>query len=218
MAKALAVPSLKCACGVAFDIPGRRIGDTVECTGCRKSQVVLRSRVNGEVPPADGAPNQISDRLPEVQASLERIRLRRAGHAARGVALYPLWSVFALGVFGFYIPAFLAGANMIALGNGDRGRRTQAIGIGLYAIVIGAILIAFGRWHDDLASHWAWKFVTLVPLVGSVPFVLMGRGVTQAAFEQGAKAASPLIPGILGLLLAVAQFFALRFVDLAWYR
>ncbi len=218
MAKALAAPTLKCACGASFDISGRRIGDTVECSSCRKSQVVLRSRATGEVPPADGAPGQVSDRLPEVQASLERIRMRRAGHAARGVALYPLWSVFALGVFGFYIPAFLAGQNLIALGFPERGRRTQVVGIALYAIVIGGILVAFGRWHDDLANHWAWKFVMLAPLVGSIPFVLIGRGETAAAFEAGAKPASPVVPAVLGLLLGVAQFFAVRFVDLAWYR
>jgi hypothetical protein len=218
MAKALAIPTVKCACGATFAIPGHRIGDTVECTACRKSQVVLRSRVEGEVPPADGAPGQVSDRLPEVAASLERIRLRRAGHAARGVALYPLWAIFGLGVFGFYLPAFLTGQNTIALGFGERGRRIQALGIGLYAALIAGILIAFGRWHDDLASHWAWKFVMLVPLVGSIPFVLMGRGETMSAFEAGAKPASPAIPAILGLLLAVAQFFAVRFVDLAWYR
>jgi hypothetical protein len=218
MAKAVAVPTLKCSCGATVEIPGRRIGDTVACSSCRKEQVVLRSKVQGDVPPADGAPGQVSDRLPEVQESLERIRLRRAGHAARGVALYPLWSIFALSVFGFYLPAFLAGQNAIALGYKERGRRMQVVGVALYAIVIGALLIAFGRWHDDLVSHWAWKFVTLVPLVGSLPFVLAGRTETQAAFEAGAKPASPVMPGILGLLLAIAQLFAVRFVDLAWYR
>src|SRR5580658_8415887 len=175
MAKALLVPTLKCACGSAIDIPGRSIGDSVECPSCRRLLVVLRSRVTGEVPPADGAPGQVSDRLPEVQESLERIRLRRAGHAARGVALYPLWEVFALGVFGFYLPAILAGQNLIALGFKERGKRIQVLGIALYAIVIGGILLAFGRWHDDLSTHWAWKFVTLAPLVGTVPFVFAGR-------------------------------------------
>src|SRR5581483_1178311 len=105
-----------------------------------------------------------------------------------------------------------AGQNLIALGYRERGRRMQVVGVALYAIIIGAILVAFGRWHDDLASHWAWKFVTLVPLVGSIPFVLAGRSEIQAAFEAGAKPASPLVPATLGLLLAVAQFFAVRFV------
>lgn len=218
MAKAVAVPVLKCACGVLVEIPGRRIGDSVECPSCRKKQVVLRSKVEGDVPPADGAPGQVSDRLPEVQESLERIRLRRAGHAARGVALYPLWAVFGLGVFGFYLPAVLHGQNLIALGFPERGRRMQALGIGIYAAVMAAILLAFGRWHDDLATQWAWKFVTLAPLLGTVPFVLVGRQETQAAFEAGAKPASPLVPAVLGLLLAVAQFFAVRFVDLASLR
>src|SRR5258708_5993207 len=129
MAKAVAVPTLKCACGASFDIPGRRISDTIECPSCRKSQVILRSKVEGDVPPADGAPGQISARLPEVQESLERIRLRRAGHAARGVALYPLWAIFALQVFGFYLAAFLVGQNLVALGYRERGRRLQTLGI-----------------------------------------------------------------------------------------
>jgi hypothetical protein len=218
MAKAAAIPVLKCACGSLVPIPGRRIGDTVECSVCRKPQVVLRSKVQGDVLPVDGAPGQVSDRLPEVQESLERIRLRRAGHAARGMALYPTWAIFALGVFGFYLPALLAGQNVIALGSGERGRRLQALGIALYAIVIGGILVAFGRWHDELASHWAWKFVTLLPLIGTIPFALTGREETQAAFDAGAKPASPVVPATLGLLLAVAQFFAVRFVDLASLR
>ncbi len=218
MAKAALVPTLKCSCGHSVEIPGRRVGDSVECSACRKSQVILRSRVQGEVPPADGAPGHVSDRLHEVTESLERIRLRKAGHAARGVALYPIWAVFSLGVFGFYLPAVLAGQNLIALGFPERGRRLQALGIGLYALVIGAILIAFGRFHDELASHWAWKFVSLAPLAGTVPFVLAGRREIGAAFEAGAKAASPLVPAVLGLLLGIAQFFAVRFVDLASLR
>ena len=59
--------------------------------------------------------------------------------------------------------------------------------------------------------------VTLSSLRGR-PVVLVGRGETQAAFEAGAKPASPLVPAVLGLLLAVAQFFAVRFVDLASLR
>jgi hypothetical protein len=212
MAKTAPVPIFKCSCGAANEIPGHRIGDTVECSGCRKGQVVLRSRVTGDVPPADGAPGHVSDRLQEVQESLDRIRLRRAGHGARGVALYPLWAVFVVSVFGFYLPAVLAGQNLRALGFPERGRRLQAMGIVLYVTIAGALLVAFGRWHDEPAFQQAWKFSLLVPLVGSLPFVLAGRSEAAAAFDAGAVPASPLVPAILGTLLGVAQLFAVQFV------
>src|SRR5947207_5277991 len=103
--KVQGVPILRCACNHAIEIPGHRIGDSVACPACKKTCVILRSKVEGDVPGAQGAPGTVSDRLPEVQESLERIRLRRAGHAARGVALYPGWAVFSLGIFGFWLTA-----------------------------------------------------------------------------------------------------------------
>src|SRR5437660_1676165 len=132
MQKAPQIPVLKCECGAAIEIPGHRIGDSVPCPSCRKLRVVLRSRVTGEVLPAAGAPGQISDRLPEVQESLERIRLRRAGHAARDVTLFPLGAVFGIGAFGYYLSAILQGQNLVALGYPREGRRLQALGVATY--------------------------------------------------------------------------------------
>ena len=55
--------------GNSIEIPGRRIGDSIACPACRKVRVILRSKVKGEVPGAEGAPGTVSDRLPEVQGS-----------------------------------------------------------------------------------------------------------------------------------------------------
>ncbi len=276
MAKAVSVPTLKCSCGAVTEIPNLRIGDSVDCATCKKPQVVLRSKVQGDVPPADGAPGQISDRLPEVRESLERIRMRRAGHAARGVALYPLWAIFALQVFGFYLVAYLVGQNLSALGYRTPGRRLQIAGMVLYSLIVGAYLVVLGKlpgvaWADNMGARAVYLvpvllvvlvplliggpegarsrfeiagsavagivaavFVFLpeslhgaviarvvpglVPILGSIPFILAGSRETQAAFEAGAKPVFPVLPAILGLLLGIAQFFAFVFVQLSWNR
>jgi len=220
MPKADLVPTIKCPCGAVVEIPGRRIGDSVECPACRKGQVILRSKVlGGEVPPADGAPGQISDRLPEVQESLERIRLRRASHAARGVTLYPPAAVFGAGVlFGFYLSAILAGQNLAALGQPARGRRLQAIGVVLYAVMIGALVYLVGRVEEGPVVNIAGKLGLPVHFILSGVFARFGRRDALAALEAGAKPVAPILPSIIGLLLAVAQFFAIFFVVASWQR
>src|SRR5579871_3629810 len=149
MAKAPVIPELVCECGRSIEIAGRRIGDSVVCPSCGKERVVLRSKVKGEVLPAQGAPGAISDRLPQVQESLKRIRLRQAGHAAKGVSLYSMRTLILSGVFGFYLTAVLAGQNLIALGQPERGRRLQVLGVGSYLALGIAVLVAYARfWHS----------------------------------------------------------------------
>jgi len=220
MARAVSIPLFKCACGVQVEIPGRRIGDTVECVSCRKKSVVLRSRVTGDVLPADGAPGQVSDRLTEVQESLARIRLRHAGHTAKGVALFSPVSVASIGLLlGFYLSFILNGQNLVALGFRERGRRLQAIGIFLYALCIGAVLFAASRGFEDFAAKVAVRSALFLQ-IALVAFAasLSGRAEVRAAFDAGARRASPLIAVVLGVLLAGALFFAVTFVDLNYYR
>lgn len=224
MPKQAAEPVLKCDCGTAIPISGRKIGDSVPCPSCRALRVVLRSKVDGEVPAAGATPRAISDRLPEVQESLKRIRMRQAGAASRGIALYPQWVVLVLGAFGFYLPAILAGQNLLALGLTERGRRLQVAGVVSYLVVGGSLLAAYARWGEVLAAPGSALLLQLelgglllVPVIGALVFGLAGRREVGAAFEAGARPASALVPALVGFLLVVAQTFVVQFVDI-WVR
>ncbi|MBI3723202.1 hypothetical protein HY251_04500 [bacterium] len=217
MAKAPAIPELRCACGSSIEIPGRRIGDTVSCRACGKDSVVLRSKVQGDVPPAANAPGAVSDRLPEVQESLKRIRLRQTGHAARDVSLYPTWALVAAGAFGFYLSAVLAGQNLAALGQPERARRVQVLGVGSYLALGALVLGAYAKLGHRLpltpaARVWA---VLAVAVAGTLLAALRGREAAAAAFDAGARHASVLVPALLGFVLLVAQFFVWKLVGMA---
>ena len=216
MAKAVAVPVLTCECGQKNEIPGRRIGDTITCSGCQKPRVVLRSKVEGDVLAGAGAPH-ISDRLPEVQESLQRIRLRRAGNAARDVALFPLMAVFAVGAFGFYLSAILQGQNLIALGSPAEGRRLQVLGVTSYVALGGLLLLVALRFPGAVPGGTSTLLAVGLgsALVGVVSSTLAGQRRVRAAFDAGAKPASPLFVGTVGFLLAVAQLFLFKFIDVA---
>lgn len=216
MAKTAVTPVLTCECGKKIEIPGRRIGDSVHCPGCSQARVVLRSKVDGDVLPAEGAPH-ISDRLPEVQESLARIRLRHAGNAARDVALYPPLAVFATGAFGFYISAILQGQNLIALGSPREGRRLQVLGVSSYFALAAILLLASLRFSAEVPGGSSTLLaVGLGSLVlGVVLVTLAGQRRVRAAFEAGARPASPLFAGTVGCLLAIAQLFVFKFIDRA---
>jgi hypothetical protein len=214
--KAPVVPELKCECGVVIQIAGRRIGDSVSCPSCKKLRVVLRSKVTGDVLPAAGAPG-ISDRLPEVQESLERIRLRKAGHAARDVQLYAPPAVFGVGAFGFWLTAVLQGQNLIALGYERQGRRLQVTAVTVYvALVLVFLWLIFRNGlGGTLGNAYLLGSILGGLAVAAAGCTFYGLKSVRAAFDAGARPASPLVPSLLGFLLAVAQLFAFKFVDVA---
>lgn len=227
------IPTLDCPCGAAIDITGHRIGDSVTCAKCGKSRVVIRSKAKGEVPPAGGTPAQAtSDRLTEVQATLDRIRVRRAGRSARDLALYPTWAVF-LGslVFGVFTGGYMAAQNMVAMGQLSQPRAQRSvfylalIHAGLFLLYLGFAARTFDAFRippdtdfPELRSSLrfcAFAYVTVALLV--VPIILAAGGapIVRAAREAGARVASPLVPLLTGFLLLIAQLFAVKFVALA---
>jgi hypothetical protein len=228
-----AAPTLECTCGAKIDITSHRIGDTVTCSACGKPRVVIRSKVLGDVAPAGGAPAQAtSDRLTEVQATLERIRVRRAGRSARDLALYPTWAVL-LGslIFGVFTGGYMAAQNMVAVGKLSPARAYRSV---VYLALVHAglflLYLGFGAGTFDafrippdsaypgvraairvVASGYVLVVMALVPLVlaaGVAP-------VVRSAREAGARTASPLVPMLTGFLLLIAQLFAVKFVALA---
>ena len=225
-------PVLDCACGAPIELEGKRIGDGVRCPQCWKLRVVLRSKEPGYVPPATGAPSQARERQAEVQASLDRIRIRRAGRAARDVALYPTWAILLGGwLLGVFTGGYLASQNMVAVGKlvAARARRTVLLlalaHAGLFLLVLGwraGTLDAFQipPDSDHPLARAAFRVVAIVYVAGvglALPLALAlgGAPVVREARAAGARVASPLVPLLVGFLLLIAQAFAVQFVALA---
>ncbi len=202
-------------CAAAIDLTGRKIGDSARCPGCGKLQVVLRSRAQGDVPPAVVTGGLSAEERGEVRDALRRIKLRRVGQGRAHVELYPSWAIFTAGVQ-FYLAAILAGQNLIALGEPARGRRLQVAGVLAYAL-LGAGLLFAARTLDLEAVPQVARLAVLavVPLVFAVVCTQAQHAPAQAAREHGARQASLLLPGLVGLILAIAQAFAVYFL---WLR
>jgi hypothetical protein len=205
-------PRLNCSCGKATDISGRRVGDSLACSGCGQLRVIIRSKVTGDLPAAVEAGALTAVERDEVEATLRRIKLRRVGRATQHVDLYPNWAVFVAGVQ-FYLSGFLAGQNLIALGQEARGKRVQVTSVILY-LVLGAGLLALhygaGAWLPRVALLPA----LLIPLGFASYYVSIQAAPSAAAREAGAGNASVVLPLLLGLILAIAQAFAVWFLEL----
>ncbi|RMG10868.1 MAG: hypothetical protein D6731_16615 [Planctomycetota bacterium] len=206
-----AAPTLDCACGHRIPIEGRRIGDGVTCDACGAYRVVLRSRVRGEVPPAAArAGGLTAAEREEVAEALRRIKLRRVGHAARHLELYPSWAVFVAGLQ-FYLSAVLAGQNLIALGQEARGRRLQVFGVASY-VVLGLLLLGAAFFAPQVPFPALAAVASLIPLAFATYFTWVQHAPASAAREAGARKASVVLPLLFGLILAIAQAFALWFL------
>jgi hypothetical protein len=233
LAKAATTPTLDCPCGAKIDIDGKRIGDSVSCSSCQKMRVVIRSKVQGDVPPAGGpAREAISDRLTEVQASLERIRTRRSGKAAADVTLYPTWAIVLGGwLFGVFTGGYLAAQNMVALGKMTSARAGRSVvwlacaHAGIFVLYLGWITGRFDLFTvradasiPALALILRYVSFGYIGVVGFALPIFLSAGaapLVRSAREAGAGKASPVIPLLVGFLLLVAQLFAIQFVLLA---
>lgn len=209
---------LRCGgCDQEIPLDGQRIGDTVRCPGCARLRVVIRSRVTGEVAPAATQAGALrDDEMTEVQDALTRIRARRLGHTARHVPLYPSWAVFVAGAQ-FYLSGILAGQNLIAVGQARAGRWLQVVGVASY-VVAGALLLAALLLLRGPAVPPALRLGLLVggplliPLAFALYFTAAQARACKPARDAGAPRAPVLLPLLLGLILAVAQVFALSFI------
>lgn len=208
-----AASRLACACGVTFEIPGKRIGDTVKCSSCGALRVVIRSKAQGDVPPAVTAGKLDDEEQREVQDALKRIKLRRAGRATAHVALYPSWSVFLAGVQ-YYLSAIMAGQNLIALGDEKGGRRLMWMGVISY-VLVGVGLLALTFLAGPSLPRWVlYPLLLGIPLLHALWFTSSQHAPAQAAREAGAKNAPVVVPLLIGVILAIAQGFAVWFLKL----
>lgn len=205
-------PYLDCACERQVSLGGKRVGDSVECPGCFKLNVVTRSNAKGDVPPAVRFGGLAAEERQEVAEVLHRIKRRRVGQAARHVLLYPSWAVFAAGVQ-FYLSAILAGQNLIAQGEVARGKRLRLIGIVSY-VALGGVMLGLGFTLDSVPLTVKAGVAMLVPLCFAGWLTWVQHTRCAAARDAGAGSAPVLLPLLFGLILAIAQAFAIWFVKL----
>lgn len=214
MAATSVTPQLSCACGAKIEIQGSRVGDSVPCPSCKALRVVLRSRVLGDVPPAAQTGGLTANERHEVAQALKRIKVRRAGAARGHVELYPSWAVFVAGVQ-FYMAALLAGQNLALLGETRRGKQVKVMGVVAYLVTGGALLFAFLKLQ--LPQPLLLGILALVPLLFASWFTALQHGPATVAREHGAKNANLALPLLVGIILAVAQAFAVYFLMRAVY-
>jgi hypothetical protein len=217
MAATASGPRLTCrGCKGTIDIPGRRVGDAVDCPSCGIRNVILRSKTMGEVPPAIEQGGLSHDDRLEVQAALKRILTRRHGEAHGHVELYPNWAVFVAGVQ-FYLSAVMAGQNLIALGEERRGRKVQVVGVLAYVVAVSGVVALRVLLRDRLPDAVYQGLLAGIPLVAATWLTWTQAGPANAAREHGARNAPLLLPLLVGLMLAIAQGFALYFLFLRIY-
>ena len=211
--EAVTTPTLLCTCGASIPLHRERVGDSVSCPACKRTEVVLRSRTRGPVPAAKRLGGLSSDEREEIDEALRRIKLRRVGRASRHVQLYPSWAVFLAGVQ-FYLSGILAGQNLITVGQVRRGRFVQMLGVAAY-LALGAlyltVALTFGERIPPLLGVAA---LAITPLAFATYFTATQSAPTSAAREHGATRAPVLLPLLLGLILAIAQAFAIWFLKL----
>ncbi len=204
-------PSCERATELKGDLAGKRIGDSIRCAGCQSLVVLTRSRVRGDLPPPVQAGVLTRDEQREVAEALRRIKLRRVGNATRHVRLYPSWAVFLAGVQ-FYLSGILAGQNVTALGDPARGRRLQVLGI-LGYLAVGASFLGLALLAGDaIPRPVALGALLAVPLAFAAYFTRAQHASGVAAREAGARPAPVLLPLLVGLILAIAQAFAVWFL------
>jgi hypothetical protein len=180
-------PVLVCSCGREIELVGQKIGDSLTCPACKTLCVVIRSKTKGEILAAVRSGSLNAGERREVSETLRRIKLRRVGQATRHVKLYPSWAVFLSGAQ-FYLSAILAGQNLINQGNPARGKRLQIIGVVSYLL--------------------------LGPLLFGLYFTWVQHASCNAARDAGAQTAPVALPLLFGLILAIAQAFAVWFLKL----
>lgn len=216
-ATASSAPRLTCrGCKATIDIPGLRVGDSVKCQACGAQNVILRSKTQGDVPPAIVQGGLSHEERAEVQAALKRIHTRRHGEAHGHVELYPNWAVFVAGVQ-FYLSAVMAGQNLIALGEERRGRRLQVVGVLAYVLAVSAVVALRVLLGDRLPDAVYQGLVAGIPLIAATWLTWTQAAQANAAREHGARSAPLVLPGLVGLMLAIAQGFALYFLFLRIY-
>lgn len=205
-------PRLTCTgCSRTLALEGRRVGDSLRCPGCQALIVITRGKVQGELPPPVLTGALSAEERREVGEALRRIKLRRVGNAARHVHLYPSWAVFVAGVQ-FYLAGIMAGQNVTALGDPVTGRRLQVLGV-LGYLAVGASLLGLAILAGpDIPRPLAIAALLGIPLAFATYFTRVQHARGAAAREAGAQSAPVLLPLLIGLILAIAQAFAVSFL------
>jgi hypothetical protein len=206
-------PRTECShCKASVRVSGHRIGDSLPCPECKGLIVIVRSKTVGDLPPAVVTGVLTQEERAEVADALHRIKMRRVGRSSRHVELYPTWAIL-IGLFQFWLAGILAGRNLVALGQERRGRRMQVRAVVSYVVCTsGVVAFALNFWGDVPAPvHGA--LMAVFPLLFGVYYAWAQQAPAVAAREAGARSASVAAPMLVGVILGIAQAFAVYFIQ-----
>ncbi|MGE0707312.1 MAG: hypothetical protein AB7N76_04820 [Planctomycetota bacterium] len=212
-------PRLICqGCQASLDLSGLRIGDSIRCSGCDRLEVITRQKVTqGDIPPAKRAGGLTPAERREVDDTLQRIKLRRVGQAARHVDLYPSWAIL-LAAGQFWLSALLAGQNLIAMGQATRGRRLQVAG-GVAYVLLGLIYAGVAlKLGATIPPALAVGLLVAPPIGFAAAAYWVQHAACRAARDAGAGQAPVLLPLLVGVIVAIAQAFAVWFIRHSLFR
>ena len=207
-------PTLLCGgCQTTLKLAGKRVGDSVTC-GCGRVEVITRLKVaGGDLPPAKLTGGLSAGEREEVGDALRRIKLRRVGQAARNVEFYPTWALV-LAIGQLWLAGILAGHNLKATGQPERGLRLQVTGFVVYVVLNVCFLGALLFFREHLSPTWGAPLLASIPLTCGAYFIAAQNGPARAARDAGARRASVWVPFLLGTIIAIAQAFLGRFLAL----
>lgn len=210
-----AEPHLECGeCQMRVPLQGKRVGDSIRCSSCQALVVITRSKAKGDVPPQSiRAGGMTHEERAEVADCLRRIKNRRIGRAARHVTLYPSWLVL-MTLGQFYLSGILAGLNIAAVGQGQRGRKMQIGAIVAYLLCGVIFLVAAFTVGPELPFALNVAALAGVPLAFGGYYAWAQHTACGSARDAGAENASVVLPLLLGMILAIAQAFAVWFLKL----
>lgn len=155
--------------------------------------------------PGFRAPLAAEERL-EVQAAWDNIMRRRTERRAGRTSLVRTGWIFTIGLVGPWMGAWLAARNLRELGKPGPAARVLVLGVLTYAAVVLGLLFGSTR----LPAPAVWWIVFGYSFFGALLPALLQSRDTRLGFEDGGTVRSPLVPGLLALVVLIAEGFAAR--------
>jgi hypothetical protein len=207
MVEKAVAPVYSCECGSSIPLGLHKVGDVVDCAQCQRARVIIRSKIQGNMPDNFGSMRFLSaDERVEVNEAFKNIVQRRVAKKTGQLYLVKSRWVFLLGLLGPYMAGFLAMQNLSAVGKEVRGKRVFLLSSLSYIAIFGALLALYGQ-----LSPW----LSFSMLFGYTFFTALGVTLFQVkdtlyGFEKQARAQFPLVPTLIAVAVALGQGFLFR--------
>lgn len=197
-----------CECGSRVPLrDDDRVGDSLECRGCGRTRILIRSKIDGPFPDTflQGRNLTPSERL-DVELAWDNIRERRKEQRAQRITLTRSNLIFALGLLGVYMAGILVYQNLMALGKATRARRALVLSVASYIALLGTLALL----QPYLANWELWALILGYSFAGSLILTLSQVKDALRGLEDGAVYQFPLIPSLIAIAVLLAEFFLAR--------